>query len=52
MSDAIRRLKELETENSRLQKAVSDLSLDKLMRRACSSTSVSICMSPDDDCTL
>ena len=29
--DQVRRLKELETENSRLRKAVSDLTLDKLI---------------------
>ena len=30
-SDQVRRLKELETENSRLRRAVSDLTLDKLI---------------------
>jgi putative transposase len=30
-SDQVKRLKELETENSRLRKAVSDLTLDKLI---------------------
>ena len=30
-SDQIRRLKELETENTRLRRAVSDLTLDKLI---------------------
>ena len=30
-SDQVRRLKELETENARLRKAVSDLMLDKLI---------------------
>jgi len=30
-TDQVRRLKELETENSRLRKAVSDLTLDKLI---------------------
>ena len=30
-TDQIKRLKELETENSRLRKAVSDLTLDKLI---------------------
>ena len=30
-SDQIKRLKELETENSRLRRAVSDLTLDKLI---------------------
>jgi transposase-like protein len=29
--DQVRRLKELETENSRLRRAVSDLTLDKMM---------------------
>ena len=29
--DQVKRLKELETENSRLRKAVSDLTLDKLI---------------------
>ena len=30
-SDQVKRLKELETENSRLRKAISDLTLDKLI---------------------
>ena len=30
-SDQVKRLKELETENSRLRRAVSDLTLDKLI---------------------
>ena len=30
-SDQVRRLKDLETENARLRKAVSDLTLDKLI---------------------
>jgi hypothetical protein len=30
-TDQVKRLKELETENSRLRKAVSDLTLDKLI---------------------
>jgi hypothetical protein len=30
--DQVRRLKELEPENSRLRRAVSDLALDKLIR--------------------
>jgi hypothetical protein len=30
-TDQIKRLKELETENNRLRKAVSDLTLDKLI---------------------
>jgi hypothetical protein len=30
-SDQIKRLKELETENTRLRRAVSDLTLDKLI---------------------
>jgi putative transposase len=33
-SDQVKRLKDLETENGRLRKAVSDLTLDKLERRA------------------
>jgi len=31
MVDQVQRLKELETENSRLRRAVSDLTLDKLI---------------------
>ncbi len=30
-SDQVRRLKELETENTRLRRAISDLTLDKLI---------------------
>jgi cell division protein FtsB len=30
-SDQVKRLKELETENTRLRRAVSDLTLDKLI---------------------
>ena len=30
-SDQVKRLKDLETENSRLRKAISDLTLDKLI---------------------
>jgi hypothetical protein len=32
-SDQVKRLKELETENGRLRRAVSDLTLDKLILR-------------------
>jgi putative transposase len=32
--DQVKRLKELETENSRLRRAVSDLTLDKLILAA------------------
>lgn len=31
-SDQVKRLKELETENTRLRRVVSDLTLDKLIR--------------------
>ena len=36
-SDQVRRLKELETENNRLRRAVSDLTLDKLILQEASS---------------
>jgi len=39
-TDQVRRLKELETENARLRRAVADLTLDKLiLREAASGTS-------------
>ena len=34
-SDQVKRLKELETENARLRRAVSDLTLEKLILREC-----------------
>lgn len=36
-TDQVRRLKELETENSRLRKAVADLTLDKLILKEAAS---------------
>ena len=36
-SDQVRRLKELETENARLRKAVSDLTLEKLILKEAAS---------------
>ena len=52
-SDQVKRLKDLETENARLRKAVSDLTLDKLILQEAakgavpaSSMFVIVCMSP------
>ena len=45
-SDQVKRLKDLETENARLRKAISDLTLDKLILQEAAGEITEPCASP------
>ena len=45
-SDQVKRLKDLETENARLRKAISDLTLDKLILQEAAREITELCASP------